>query len=341
MIAASTTKLLLAVILVLLGTGAIGLTAGYTFNQIMASALLGIAIMSILRQNKRRPDIGLRKASKELISASIVSWIPAVITTISMQLGTVLVFGSSGANQAGIYFIAFSVLSAVTGVMYSLFTIAYPVLSGMTDGRKRLAWRMTKISLLISVPFSSSLIFYSDDIMHLLGSEYVEGAPSLEILLISVLPLAILTGINALVYSYGMYRQVLMIGLASSIPRTILYFALVPYYGSLGAAISFTIGSIAGLAVVVVIANKIKMRLVWKDIVLVLTIPMVLAAVLSYLRLHYIAGILVTIIATYLALLKLRTISNDDLESLSILPRRVSKPLITILTTLNKGLNRS
>lgn len=341
MIIASTAKLLLAIVLVLFGTGVIGLTIGYTFYQVLSSIFLTFTIVAILKQHKDSANVSLKQSTREIVAASMASWIPALITTISMQLGTVVVFGVNGANEGGIYFIAFSVLSAVTGVMYSLFTISYPVLSGMVDGRKRFAWRVTKLSLLISLPFSSTLIFYSTDIMRLLGSAYVNGAPSLEILLLSVLPLAVLTGVNTLVYSYGMYKQVLIIGLASSIPRTILYFALVPIYGSEGAAASFTIGSVVGLAAVAIIAKRVGMRLAWNEIVLMTVIPMALAAVLSYTHVHFTVGLLAIHVISYLALLKLHVISHEDIESLSMLPSRISKPLISILNTVDKRFNGS
>ena len=101
--------------------------------------------------------------------------------------------------------------------------------------------------------------------MALFGQDYINGSPSLQILLLSVLPATLTTGINILIYSYGNYRQVLIIGLASSIPRTILYFALVPIYGSNGSAISFTIGSIIGSIACIVICRKIGMLIFWKD----------------------------------------------------------------------------
>lgn len=341
MIVSSTTKLVLAVILVLLGTGTVGLTIGYSINQVIASILLGMVIVTALKFSGTHVNYNsLKKSSKDILAAGTAAWIPAIITTIGLQLGTILVFGSSGADEAGIYFIAFSVINAIMGVMYSLFTIAYPVLSGMSDGRKRFAWKITKFSLLVSLPLSASFIFYSEDIMQLLGRDYVQGADSLKILLISMLPIIIFTGVNSLVYAYGNYRQVLAIGLASSIPRTVLYFVLVPNYGSLGAAVGFTIGSIVGFVVAALVARRIGMRLPLGEITAMFMIPLGIAFFFSYLQIGYLVGISGTLIIAYLLLLKLRILAISDVQdSLNILPKNISEPIMKVLNVLDKKLN--
>jgi O-antigen/teichoic acid export membrane protein len=140
-----------------------------------------------------------------------------------------------------------------------------------------------------------------------------------------MLPMAILGGVNALVYSYGNYRQVLLIGLAMSIPRTILYFILVPTYGGTGAAISYTIGSLIGCVISIIISKKIGMLIFWKDLAAIFIIPTTIAFVLNYLELNYIIGILTTIVISYVILLKIHIITRSDiLDSLDILPERVS-----------------
>jgi O-antigen/teichoic acid export membrane protein len=249
------------------------------------------------------------------------------------------VFGSQGSNQAGVYFIALTIVNGITGVMYSLFTIGLPALSGMQDGRKRFTWHTIRLSVLLSLPFSSSLIFYSKEIMQLIGQDYSQGALSLQILLLSMLPTAILTGVNALAYSYGNYRQVLMIGLATSIPRTMLYFVLVPISSSTGAAISYTIGAVVGFILSVIIAKKsIGMLIFWKDLVLTLVIPTVIAFIFGNIfHINYVMGIIGTVVISYLVLLLLRVLRRSDVtDSLNMFPYSISNPLIGLLNRLDK-----
>lgn len=340
MIISTAGKFLVGVVLVLLGTGILGLTIGYSIYHIMASILLGVFIIATLKFSRKRlsSSISLKETSKDLLRASSVAWIPFIITTIGLQAGTILVFGSLGAEQAGVYFIAFSLVNAIMSVMYSLFTIAYPVLSGMPDGRKRFAWKITKLAIFLSLPLSSCFMFYSEDIMEILGKEYVQAAEALQILLLSMLPVAVFTGVNSLVYAYGNYRQVLLIGLASSIPRTVLYFVLVPIYGNSGAAIGFTIGSIAGFIVAVFIARRIGMKLVWKEITAMFVIPLGIAFVFSYLQINYILGISGTLIVAYLLMLRVRAFAvSEAQDSLNILlPDNIAKPIVKVLKILDK-----
>ena len=143
-------------------------------------------------------------------------------------------------------------------------------------------------------------------------------------------------------YSYGNYRQVLIIGLASSIPRTVLYFTLVPIYGSNGSAISFTIGSIIGFIACIAISKKIGMCVFWKDLIYMFIIPTALGYVLSHFAMNYLIGIPLAVVISYVLLLKLQVLNRADVQdSFGILPSNISIPLINGFNTLGKKLNRS
>jgi O-antigen/teichoic acid export membrane protein len=339
----STAKIVLSVTLILMGTGAAGLTLGYTIGQILVTILLAYVLLSILKSSTtNKAAVGFLYGCKSILIAGIPSWIPALITTIGTQLGTIIVFQTAGASSAGAYFIALSIVTGITAITYSLLSATFPALSAMLDGRKRFAWQLTKLSLLFSLPLSSAAIFYSREIMALFGQDYINGSPSLQILLLSVLPATLTTGINILIYSYGNYRQVLIIGLASSIPRTILYFALVPIYGSNGSAISFTIGSIIGSIACIVICRKIGMLIFWKDLVYMFMIPTALGCVLSHFAVNYIIGIVLAVVISYVLLLKLQVLNRLDVQdSFGILPPQISTPLINVLNRLGERLNRA
>jgi O-antigen/teichoic acid export membrane protein len=351
MIVSSTAKLFVTVILILMGTGVLGLTIGYTLYHIVSSILLGIIILTIfslsnknnIRNNTQRITVEAAKfghACKNIVTASVVRWIPYLITTIGSQLGPIVTFGFQGSDQAGMYFIALTIVEGITYVMYSLFTVALPALSGMQDGRKRFTWHIMRLSALLSLPFSSALIFYSREIMQLVGKAYVEASSSLEILLLSMLPTTVFTGVTALVYSYGNYKQVLAIGLATSIPRTTLYFVLVPIYGNAGAAMSYTIGAIVGFAVSVAVANRIKMQMFWKDLACILIIPTGVAFVSDLLHANYIVGIAATLVISYISLLRLRILKRADIrDALNLLPNGISGQVTKILKILDKKLS--
>lgn len=339
-IISSIAKVTLALTLVLMGYGVLGLTLGYTFfGQILSSILLGIFIFKIFKSSKKVTETTLthRNASKSLLVGGLVIWIPILITTLGIDLGTLVLYTSYGSYSSGVYFIALAIANALISIVYSIFTISLPALSAMPDGRKRFVWQIIRISAIIALPLSCSIIFYSNDVMHLIGPNYEKGAPALQILLLSVFPIIVMSGVENLVYSYGQYRHTLAINLASSIPRTILYFALVPFFGMTGVAISFTIGSMIGFIVSLLVAHKIRMSIFWKPLALTLFLPFSLAFMLSTLNVNYIIGIVTTLIVTYILLMKLHIIEKADGSFLAeLMPNKFSKPLINITNKFEK-----
>jgi len=340
-IVSSSVKLALGIILVSISMGALGATMGFASYSIIASILLTVVVIKITKPRKEISKINLRSSLKNIFNASVVYWIPVLIQRVGIHLGTITVFGTQGASQAGVYFISFSIVGALTALFTVLVVLVYPVLSGMHDGRKRLTWRVIKICLIFGMPIVSSIIFYSEEIMQLFGKSYLLGTSTLEILLLSIFPTIVMMGIYYLVYAYGNYRQVFTIGLSSYGLTTILYFVLTPFYGLEGAAISYTVGSLIGFLVSIKIAKEIGMRIFWKDLVVILVIPSGLGFLISSTEIHPLITIFSTIIISYLAFLKLGVLTKSDVEeSSTVLPTKISKPLVTLVNKLGKKLNR-
>ena len=338
---APVTKIALGVLLVTVSMEALGVVIGYASFSIIASVFTVLVVIKIINSGKVVSKINVRTSIKTTFDSSVVNWIPLLIQKIGMNLGLIIVFGAQGANQAGVYFIAFTIVSALTAVFSVLMVIAYPVLSGMNDGRKKLTWRVIKISLIFGMPFVSSIIFYSQEVLQLFGADYLVGATTLEILLVSIFPMIVMTGIYYLVYAYGNYRHVLIIGLAAYGVPAILYFVLIPFYGGEGAAISYTIGSLFGLMVSIIIARKIKMKIFWKDLGIILVIPSGLGFLFSLSEIHLVVTIIANVMISYLVFLKLGILSKMDIEdSLSSLPPKISNPVINLVNNLGQKLNK-
>jgi O-antigen/teichoic acid export membrane protein len=329
-------KVSLTLTLIFLGTGAIGVTIGYMSGYVPATILLSIIIFTIMRPVKKKESaLELYTACKNILFASVPVWIPKVITIIGSRLGIVVVFGFDGASQAGSYFIAFSIFHAITALVESLFSIGFPIISAMHDQRKRFVWRLIKMSLIVSLPISSAVILYSDEIMGLLGPQYIEASISLKIITLSMLTYAFTMGITYLVYAYGNYLQVLAIGLGSSVPRILLYFIFVPLYGNTGAAITYTIGSVIAFSISIIVTKKIGMLIFWKELALIFFIPTGIIFVLDYFQVNYMVGIPAIFGISLLLFSLLRILSKTDLRDLlSVIPDNISKPLVRILDKL-------
>ena len=339
----------IAAILFSFGAISLGIALSTAIYPIMLSVLLAFGVAELLKKTKSIEKLhleartSLRKSIKNILAASMAGWIPNLIYIIGSQVGIVVVNGFQGASEAGLYFISFSIVTGILTIMSVLQTIAYPTLSGMRDGRKRFAWRMLKLTLVILLPLSSTIVFYSRDIVQIFGPQFLEAYSMLEIMMLSALPISVSGFISVLVYSYGNYKQVLIIGLSLSVPRVAFYFLLVPFYGGNGAAISFLLGSLAGLLCSIIIAKKINMQLLGRELTLLFGIPTALALILSYLGVSYIFGAVITIIVSYLLFLRFRILERTDLaDGLAILPRRAKNPrLIKLLALVAKKINHS
>jgi O-antigen/teichoic acid export membrane protein len=228
----------------------------------------------------------------------------------------------------------------LSAVIWAIEGTTYPALSSMEDGRKRFVWRTIKVSLIILLPISFAIIFYSTDITQLFGYSYSEGAPALQILLLSVVPNAVMNGIGILTYAYGNYRHVLIIGIASTVPRLLLYFVFVPWFGGTGAALSYTLGAIFGFIASVVISKRIGLIIRWKEIVLMAAVPLMLALLFSSLNVHFVLGIMLSILISYVIYLKLMLIDRKDVRDyLYILPVNIANPLIRMVDSIAKKIN--
>ena len=217
----------------------------YFFGQISSSVLLGIVIMQVFIPSTKlgKSVLDYRNASKDLLWGGVASWIPVLITTLGIDLGTLILYGIHGHSHSVICFLTLAILNAMNAIIYAIFTISLPALSSMKDGRRRFSWRTIRWSSILLLPLSTSLLFYPDEIMRFFGSIYVEGSLSLQILLLSTFPIIVSSGIDGLVFAYGRYRQAIAINLDTNIAITILYFILVPIFGMTAAAIAFTLGS--------------------------------------------------------------------------------------------------
>jgi O-antigen/teichoic acid export membrane protein len=334
-IISSAFRIVLAVTLLHVGFDALGITIGYLSGFCVALVLLSVKVFTNLSGVKMQATINLYLACKRILVASIPSWIPTVLLVVGSHLGTVVVFATAGAGQAASYFIATAIFYAIDAIRNSLFSVGFPILSAMDDGRKKFLWRIIKMSMVISLPVTFAVMPYTTEILGLIGPNYAQGSMSLKIILLSVFPLTFLYGISTLIYSYGNYRQVLAIGVGTNLPRVLLYFILVPIFGSPGAALSFTVGSIIGFAISIMAAKRIGMKIYWRELALLVGIPIGLTFPLTYLQVTPIIGIPIVLTLSPIMMFALRVISKSEVRQfLGILPEKIRTPLINILNRL-------
>ncbi|MCD6509281.1 MAG: oligosaccharide flippase family protein [Thermoprotei archaeon] len=333
-VSSSTARLMLGVTLILLGLKALGIALGYLIPTLVA--LTAYTLISMKQALFPKPDISLRQAHP-ILQAGIVTWIPGLIYLLGTNLGVPIVYGYHGAHKAGLYSIAYAVATAVLAIPLAIFNIAYPVLSGMKDMRKRTTWEAMKISLLITAPLTAVLAVYGDVLLATLKPEYREAHPALAVLSIAIIPSTIATGINTLTYAYGIYRLVLELGLATNITRTTLYVALTPMAGGRGAATAFLAGTIAGMATAIHIAKKLNFRINWREIATLLAVPSTTALACRLAHLPWPLGMPLILLIPSITYMKLEVIPQDEIRELvkKLAPKRA------LLTRMKKPTSTS
>jgi stage V sporulation protein B len=322
-------KFAIAYGLLTMGAGALGLISAMVSYSIIETIIMAVAAVGLLKISTKVnvPFRRIKPIFRDILLGGFPYWIPTLITSFGAQLGTVLVLGWQGSTQAGFYFIAYSIYSALATIITVIFAITFPVLSAMDEGHARLAWKTIKFSLLLSIPFTSTIFFYPSQILSLFGDQYSAGAIPLVILLASVIPVAVSAGINNFYYSKGEYRKVLIIGILTSMPRAAIYFVLVPFYGGVGAALAFTIGSIVGLCTSLILVRNSDFSLSLKDIFVISLVPLVIASIFTITMMNYILSIVGTILLSYVIYVKVGTITNNDIRDLTLaVPGRVRTP---------------
>ena len=231
------------------------------------------------------------------------------------------------------YYVAYAVSSVVILIPRSMLTLMLPYLSGLNDGRKRASWRAIKIVLAVATPLAAVLCVYPKLILSLLGVGFQKASLQLVLLSASTPFIALFTGVWSLAYAYGMYTRVLILSLAQTVPRVILYFALASIMGGVGVALGFFVGSVIGVMASTIIAKRIGLKLNVKDTMILVGIPTFIALTSWFIHLSWKAGIPLILFASILSYTRLKVISKEDLIEIAhaFLPKEAVDALSTKL----------
>jgi O-antigen/teichoic acid export membrane protein len=321
------TRLPVGIILVTIGLGGIGAALGYFIAFPITSMILFILYIKLIGRISLPSFKELKIKGSEIFKAGMANWPTTILLTMGPQLGVIMVYGYQGASEAGLYYIAQAIMFVVFSIPLSVMAIMFPLLSGMKDERKRTMWRVIRVSLAISTPIIVLGCLYPRIVLGMLGPEYLVADLILIVLLMNIIPDTIAFGVSNLAYAYGNYRQVLSIGLARSLPRMILYLFLTPLYGGLGAAESFLVGSVTALIVAYVVAYRLKFKINWMEIALIILVPALLGILIYLTELFWILGLILILIISFFIYAKLRLITKDDLKQITkaFLPQKLVK----------------
>jgi hypothetical protein len=121
------------------------------------------------------------------------------------------------------------------------------------------------------------------------------------------------SGYTSYVYAIGKYSHVTVIGTIANLNRLILYFLLLPILLSTGIALSYTLGVLVALLVVLPSARKLGFRFNWTKYLTILGIPLAFVFLFFVFNVHWLLGIPTLILVSLVAYTRLRIITKTDL----------------------------
>jgi O-antigen/teichoic acid export membrane protein len=311
-------KVVAGVFFVYIGLGWLGAVMGIMVAMFAAILLmLFFALRELGHLGGVRARLSL-SALGESVHAGLASWPPSTIALIGQQLSFLWVFGLQGGVEAGMYYMAFAIFNVFYMLPTSFTSILFPVLSGLKTGENAVAWKVLRICLALACPLVAFLTLYSNLPLSLIpGSVYTSAAPTLSILCLSIIPLTFILAVNSLVYASGSYKKVLALGLATNIPRVILYFPLVPVYGGFGAALSFVLGTFTGLVVAIYLSKTARIPVSWSKTAIAIVAPFAVAIPCFFLGLSwYICGAAILLFSV-LCYGRSRVVERSDLREIA------------------------
>jgi O-antigen/teichoic acid export membrane protein len=310
-------KLLLGGFLVFLGYGWFGATIGMVSYYAFFVVLLLLFASRVLGKLGGIDLSVSGKAVRDSFHAGFASWLPGVVTLLSQQLSILAVFSIQGPGQAGSYFISYVIFNIISVLPTSFMTLLFPVLSGLNESGEKVAWRALKLGLAVGCPLALFLVFYPGFPLSFMGSQYLNAAPILAVLSASIIPLTYLSAVTSLVYAAGSYGKVLGIGIATSVPRIILYFLLVPIYSGLGAALSFLAGCFLGSVAAIIVSKRASFWVSTKVVATAIGAPLVAGLACYYLGLAWYIGGTAILLMSVIFYGRLGVIERSDLAEVA------------------------
>ena len=310
---------LLSLVLVFFIFGLSEIEIAWTYSIFYIGLAVGLFIVSknkILKPNFEQ----FKLHTKLVVKASIPRWIPVIISIVGTHLSILVIFSTKGASESGQFFIPYAVFGIIIMISGSINQISHPVWSGMKNAQEqiKLLEKNLRFTFLATIPLAVAIILLNTEIVTLFGNDFSDSGPILTILMLSYPLLIIETSIFFLLHARGHYREVLYIGLAANIPRIILYFVLIPDLGNIGAAYAMVIGTVVQLPVTIIIAQKLQIRIPYRNYVIITIIGYGIGFIMYLLELQII-GVMIMFIGTYTIFIKLKILDKETINEFCVL----------------------
>lgn len=311
-------KLLASVLLLSLGYGFLGLMLGLIVGSIVRSALFFYYTMKMFREHSIHVYslVDMSKV-REILPAGIASWAPTALAVLGQSIGVLAIYGFVGGTETGLYYIAFTIALVVYRLPDSIQTLMFPVVSGMSDGKKRAISAAIKLTLALTVPLALALVVYPFLPFMFLGPNYLGASNILRLLVLGAIIHPIISGYVTYIYAIGKYAHVMIVGLVTTMARLVLYALLVASMGAEGVAISFTLGMLISLALTIISARRIGFKFQWLQHGKTILVAVMLSVLLYLLNIWWLIGIPLLVLGSLVAYLRIGILSRSDIREIS------------------------
>jgi O-antigen/teichoic acid export membrane protein len=288
----------------------------YASFLFISTAFYSVYVMKIFRTTRVSAFTNMSSNTKQILMAGLVSWIPHIISVLGSQLAILTVFAVQGSEEGGKFYLAMAIFTVSLFIIVGINKVSHPLLAGMNvkeQQAKFLTYSM-KIAFMLTMPITIPLLFFADNFISLMGTEFSSAGVTLAIFMVGV-PFAIISEmVYYFVYGKGDNKAVLSLGLAANVPRVILYFYMVPILGSNGAALAYLVGSAAALISSIRIMKTHSLVIDYRSFSISIVVPLALGVLTWLADIPYIFSTIIIILGSLIIYIKLGLFTDAELQ---------------------------
>ncbi len=262
---------------------------------------------------------------RNLINTSINSWIPNIIYTSGFWMGIIIVFSLHGSQAGGQFYIAVGIFSVILFIVSGISKVTHGYIQSIKE-KDRLFFLSycIKIALILTIPLSTSILFFSSSYLGILGVEFKASQFNLSILMLGM-PFVVLSEIiYYYLYGLGQHKKVLILGLIGNVPRVTIYFLISFLFDTTFVALSYLIGSVLQCIFSLRVVNpKIQIYEIRRKI-MVTIIPFIIATPLWLFDVNFIVATVIILSASIVLYVRLDYFDRVDVSKIlhAVLPNK-------------------
>ncbi|MEE3325040.1 MAG: flippase [Methanosphaera sp.] len=309
---------LLALLFIYLKLDVVWIAATYPIAMIL-SFVLGW-IIKIRHYPKFEFDFS-RNFLKEIIVNSIPFGITSVFTSIYFWIAGIILTFMSGSVAVGLFSSSQKIILVLSALFVLLSNAVFPVMSQLFVEDKEklndLYQKMLKYMLISSVPIVIGSVIYSHDIINIIfGSQYLDATVCLSVLMWAVIFMFLSGTTSTLLNAINKQFLVTKVAAVGAVFSVIMNYILISQYSYVGASMTSVLTELLVLILMLYSLHKTDFKLniksTIKPILQVLLANIIMAFVLIYLQLPFVAGVFVAIVVYLVALFVTRAINDED-----------------------------